>query len=312
MRDLENHPDCRVIYKDRLHPNFFLNAFCLTHIIRRIKQLVRIPFRKKAYEMTLGPFCDANTQLIAMTTGWYCRDYIDFIRHNYPHVKLVLLIRDTVEDNTKRNKEFRIDKVKEQFDLVISYDNMHDVPVYGLTYAPVYMSTSREIDLSAITCQYDIAFIGTSKDRLSTIHRIYQLCTGYGLKPYFYIFRVKDSDRLPGIVYGIRYLKRNLLLQRELESNCILEVLKGDAHSNTTRFWEAVIYNRKFYTNWKGVVDSPYYNPRFIRVFDSPDDLDIDFIKERIEVDYHYQGELSPLKYLELFDNMNVREGGGG
>ena len=261
--------------------------------------------------MVLEPFCDDSTQLVAMTTGWYFLDFIEFIKKKYPHVKLALLIRDTVEDNTKRNKEFQIEKVKEQFDMVVSYDNVHDVPVYGLTYAPVYMSVFREIDLSTIKCQYDLAFIGASKDRLSIIHHIYQHCIAHRLKVYFYIFRRKKSGRLPGIIYGNRYLKRALFLQRELESNCILEVLKGDAHSNTTRFWEAVIYNRKFYTNWKGVVDSPYYNPRFVRVFDQPEDLDIDFIKERIEVDYHYQGELSPLKYLELFDNMNVREGGG-
>jgi hypothetical protein len=263
-----------------------------------------MPLRETAYKLIFRQYCDANTQIIAMTTGWYCQELMDFLQKNYPHIKRVLLIRDTVQNNTERSREFEIEKVKEQFDLVVSYDHVHDVPTYGLTYAPVYISKTREIDLNTINCKYDIAFIGASKDRLDMIHRIYQNCIAQGLKAYFYIFRVKKANRLPGVEYGWLYLRRLLFLQRELEANCILEILKGDAHANTTRFWEAVIYNRKFYTNWKGIVDSPYYHPEYIKVFEDPDDLDYDFIKERIEVDYHYQGELSPLKYLELFDKM--------
>lgn len=72
------------------------------------------------------------------------------------------------------------------------------------------------------------------------------------------------------------------------------------ASSNTLRFWEAVIYNKKLYTNWAGAVNSPYYDSRFMRVFNNPDEIDYDFIKERIWVNYNYQGELSPVKYLEI------------
>ena len=38
MSDLENHQDCKVIYKDRLHQNAIINAFCCSHIIRKIKK----------------------------------------------------------------------------------------------------------------------------------------------------------------------------------------------------------------------------------------------------------------------------------
>lgn len=306
MHDLENHPECQVIYKDRLHHNIILNAFCLSHIVRRIKRYLRMPLRKGAYRIILHQYCDANTKVIAMTTAWYCQEIVDFIKMNYPHVKMVLLISDTVQNNTKRYKEFQIEKVKKQFDLVISYDNEHDVPVYGLTYAPVYMSKTKEIDFSSLTCKYDLSFIGAAKDRLHIIHHIYQNCTAHGLKSFFYIFRANKPYRLSSsnIIYSKRYLRRLLFLQRELESNCILEILKGDAHSNTTRFWEAIIYNKKFYTNWKGVVNSPYYNPKYIRVFDNPDDLDYDFIKERIDVDYNYHGELSPIRYLDIFEQL--------
>ena len=49
MSDLENHQDCKVIYKDRLHQNAIINAFCCSHIIRKIKKRLRMPFRERAY-----------------------------------------------------------------------------------------------------------------------------------------------------------------------------------------------------------------------------------------------------------------------
>lgn len=306
MNDLENQKDCHVIYKDRVHHNIIINAFCCSHIIRRINRWLKLPFKKLSYKIILHRYCDTNTKVIAMTSGWYCKKLVDYIKKTYPHAKLVLLLRDTVQSNTERNKEFQIEKVKKQFDRVISYDNIYDVPVYGLTFAPVYMSKSNEIDINTLTCKYDITFIGEAKDRLNIIHRVYQNCTDQGLKSFFYIFRAKKDDQLSdsSVIYKKKYIKRQEFLQKELEANCILEILKGDAYSNTLRFWEAIIYNRKFYTNWKGVVNSPYYDPRYVKVFENPDNLDYNFIKERIEVDYNYQGELSPLRYLDLFEQI--------
>lgn len=139
---------------------------------------------------------------------------------------------------------------------------------------------------------------------MGIVNRLYQWFTANGLQCFFFIFRAKDSDKLPesDIIYANHYIDRMEMLQKELESNCILEVLKGDAHSNTLRFWEAVIYNKKLYTNWTGVVDSPYYDPRFMKVFNNPDEIDCNFIKERIEVDFKYQGESSPVKLLDIFN----------
>jgi hypothetical protein len=177
------------------------------------------------------------------------------------------------------------------------------VPEYGLTYAPVFMSKIEEFS-SPLQSKYDIVWIADAKDRMKIINSLYQRFTANGLKTFFYIFRAKKSDKLPdsNIIYANHYIGRMDMLRKQLESNCILEVLKGDANSNTLRFWEAVIYNKKLCTNWAGVVDSPYYDSRYIQVFDNPEDLDLDFIRERIDVNYNYQGELSPVKLLDVFN----------
>ena len=96
------------------------------------------------------------------------------------------------------------------------------------------------------------------------------------------------------------------VLKTDVQSNCILEVLKGDAHSNTLRFWEAVLYNKKFYTNCKEIVKSPYYNPNYVKVFKNPEDIDLNFISERTKVNYGYKGDLSPITLLEMYKNANL------
>ena len=51
-------------------------------------------------------------------------------------------------------------------------------------------------------------------------------------------------------------------------------------------------------TNYKLVKNYKYYNPQYIQVFESPEDIDWDFVKEKKKVDYDYQGEYSPIVFL--------------
>lgn len=305
MRDLEHHPDCYVVYKDRIHNSHILSFLCQLLLCTRIKNRFSIPFKQFWFRILFKIHHKDNIKVVAMTAGWYHNDWIQYLKTTYPKAKLVLLLRDTVQSKTAFNKEFKIEEAKQKFDLILSYDKVHDVPVYGLTYAPVFMSKIEEFS-SPLHCKYDISFIAEAKDRMSIVNKLYHQIMANGLNCFFYIFRAKDADKLPdsNIIYANRYIGRTEMLRKELESNCMLEVLKGDAHSNTLRFWEAVMYNKKLYTNWAGALDSPYYDPRYMRVFNNPEDIDLDFIKERIEVDYKYQGELSPLRFLEIFEKL--------
>lgn len=300
MRDLEDDKECRVIYRDRLRKNRFLNRLLgprTQHALRKMS------LGWLWYRLVLCRACGSDTRVITMTIYWYDTEMVDFLKKAYPKAKLVFLLRDTVQSKIEEIEGFSIEWLKQKFDLILSYDQIHDVPVYGLTYAPVFMSKIEEIAHEQTACTYDIALMAVAKDRLQTIHKLYHHLVGKGVKAFFFVSHADPSDQLKdsGIVYAAYNMKRLDYLKKEMASNCILEVLKGDAHSNTLRFWEAVMYNKKLYTNWKGVLDSPYYDPRYIKVFDQPEDMDISFIQERIQVDYHYGGELSPLNLLAIF-----------
>ena len=308
MYDLEKHEDCVVIYKDRLHKNHMVDRLYQSILRGRLRRRLNKTIRKQLWRLFFHFVIGSDVQTISLTMRWYYKDLIEIFKSLYPQAKFILILRDTVQSNAKLIKDFHIEEAKNIFDMILSYDSLFDVPTYGLTYAPVYMSKFDEFANSIHTCKYDITFIAAAKDRMGTIHKIYKNLESNGLKSYFYIFRAKETERLveTSIIYSDAFLERFELLKKELESNCILEVLKGDAYSNTLRFWEAVFYNKKLYTNWKGVVDSPYYDPRYIKVFEKPEDLDYEFIRERIDVDYKYNGELSPVKILDIITNNSI------
>ena len=304
MLDIEKRDDCAVMYPDRIHNNRLFNRLYCHFTYGKLKNRLFNPEKKLFWRVFFYNKISSDTQTLAMTTSWYNKRFLQILKELYPHVKLVLILRDTVLSNTKRNDQFNIEEAKRIFDMILSYDDVYDVPTYGLKYAPVFVSKIDELLEHPLKCKYDIAFIAKAKDRLGVVHDLYKILIANKIKCFFYITKTKESERLvdSGIIYLDKQLNRYDMLQKELESNCILEVLKGDAHSNTLRFWEAIMYNKKLYTNWKGVYNSPYYDPRYIKVFDKPDDLDLNFIKERIKVDYKYNGELSPIKLLEIIN----------
>ena len=308
MLDIEKRDDCDIMYSDRIHNNRFLNRLYCHFLYGKPRNRYVNPERKLLWRMIFYNKISSDTQTVAITTFWYNKRFLQILKELYPHVKLVLILRDTVLSNIKRNDQFNIEEAKRIFDMILSYDDVYDVPTYGLKYAPVFVSKIDELLNHSLKCKYDIAFIAKAKDRLEVVHDLYKIFNANKIKCFFYITQTKESERLvdSGIIYLDKHLNRYDMLQKELESNCILEVLKGDAYSNTLRFWEAIMYNKKLYTNWKGVYNSPYYDPRFIRVFNDVDTIDCDFIKERIDVNYHYNGELSPVKMLDLFKQLTI------
>lgn len=82
-------------------------------------------------------------------------------------------------------------------------------------------------------------------------------------------------------------------------SNCILEVLIEGMTGATLRYNEAVCYNKKLLTNNKNIVNLPFYDPRYMRVFDSPDDIDVEWVRKQVPIDYHYDGRFSPTHIID-------------
>ena len=84
-----------------------------------------------------------------------------------------------------------------------------------------------------------------------------------------------------------------------LQSNVIIEILQDGQHGPSLRYYEAVCHNKRLLSNNPYIKDLPYYDERYMKVFSSVEDLDIEWIRQDMDVDYHYKGDFSPVYLIE-------------
>ena len=87
------------------------------------------------------------------------------------------------------------------------------------------------------------------------------------------------------------------------KASCIFDATEKKQNGVTLRYFEAVCYNKKLITDNDFVKQLPFYNPDFIQVYDKVENIDIEWIKRDIKVDYGYDGRFSPVHFLQKLKN---------
>lgn len=110
---------------------------------------------------------------------------------------------------------------------------------------------------------------------------------------------------------GLQLIRRRVsykrILKKMIGCNCILEVLQEGQNGSSLRYFEAVCYNKKLLTTNAEIVNYPFYDERYMKVFSSDAEIDFDWIKRREHIDYGYAGEFSPKKLFDPLQNTQVR-----
>ena len=198
--------------------------------------------------------------------------------------------------NTMARRGSLITKRAGYFDQVYSFDK-RDCAQYGFIYHPTNYSKADLAPESAVTA--DAFFVGFSKGRAAAIHGVFKRITQGGAKANFYIAGMERKEpRCAGVHYN-DWLSYKQVLEHIRESSCIVEVMDGSQEGVTLRTMEAICYNKRLLTNNRSIKQTGFYRSGFIQVFDDPDQIDVDFVKDRSKVDYHYRGEFSPVHLLE-------------
>lgn len=145
-----------------------------------------------------------------------------------------------------------------------------------------------------------VYFAGTNKkNRVETIQKIYTRFVSEQIKCKFRITNVSYVEQYEeGIIYNepINYER---ILEEIQECDSILEIVQPGQVGVTLRYYEAICYNKKLITNNQFVKTLPFYNPEYMYVFENPDEIDLDWVKRNIDIDYYYGDEFSPKRLLE-------------
>ena len=147
-----------------------------------------------------------------------------------------------------------------------------------------------------------VYYLGAAKGRLNKILEFSEAFSRNGIIHDFNIVTGTQNSLISdgSVKYYESAIPYTSALNQMLRYNTILDVVESGQHGATLRYYEAVVYNKKLITTNKFVENLPFYNPSFIQIVDDVSQLDIDWIRSNIAVDYKYDGSFSPVNFLSM------------
>lgn len=226
---------------------------------------------------------------------------LDALKKRHPNCKIVCFYQDLAA--VRKNSQPI--KMKEWFDLVLSFDQQ-ECEQFGWEYYPLVYSCTEIEDDSQIS-ESDIFFVGKAKNRLSEILQAYEVFRDAGLKCDFHIVDVPQNEqKYSDEIDYCSQMPYSENLKRIKKTRCLLEIMQQGGHGYTLRYCEAIAHNRRMITNNPEVRKAEFYDDQLISVFDKPENMDMQFLQDMVkhnrDVDYHYKDKLSPIHLIEFVE----------
>lgn len=219
-----------------------------------------------------------------------------------PHVKIYLYLLNSMEAQSPLMRGVRPKINQYKWDVIYTFD-AKDAEKYGYVYLGFNYYSNHQLSLPLSSTSSDVFFVGGLKGgRTNLINDLYNHFILKNLKCDFYLmpFGNEPVAQLPGIYYYRGWRPYEDILEHVQQTNCIIEIMQEGQTGATLRFFEAVCMNKKLLTNNSNIVSFPFYNPQWMKIFKSIDDIDIDWIKKEEKVDYNYKNEFSPIYFIDF------------
>ena len=305
IRDLSKCQNVHIAYFPLCHypmPIRLLYAFHNSIAVNRMFNLPRKDFWYPYYFR--NPFPNDDRLCLVIADHRFPLEYFRYLRNAYPKARIVKIHRDLISNFKKWFPLLTETVVSEIFDLSLTYDE-GDSEKYGFPWFCEYESKLDDLVPSYNYGKYDVFFAGVVKDRLPKLMAVYNKLTSAGYNVHYYLLGVPKEHRsyYKGIEYGDTYLTYREMLQRSIDAKCLLDINQGNSVGYTSRFLEAVMYNKILITDNFAVKNHMMYNPNYIQCFKTVDDIDVNILTQDIEkVNYHYTDEFSPIHMIETID----------
>lgn len=301
-KDINNQAE--VFMSSNTIKNSLLKKIYKIHFSNRINSKLWIPFKRiwnRFFIVRPESLCDGENYIIFQSNIKWSPTYISMLKNKY-NIKIILYLPDTVQ-------MLGIGANKEKFNRYISYYmvdecysfDKNDCKKYEMKFFDMYSSDTSNEKYN----EEGILYVGNCREEKR--HKLLiDLLEKFNsnIKCKFYLSNVSKNNikNDTKIIYN-QYLSYEYITSLIKKSSCILEIVNSEQSGNTLRFKEAICFNKKLITNNKNVIFSEYYNPNYIYIFESIDDIDLKWILTNITVDYKYKGEFSPLKFLDIISS---------
>ena len=266
-----------------------IRPFCLLPIDRWLKKLYSLSF----CDISSGSFIVFFDAYLSFFSEKYLNDLLS------KGYKLCLLFLNSLKSDTLKN--IGGGKLKLFKNRIFSFDQ-YDCIQSGFHYVDCFYS--KLVNSSPInkTDMCGVYYLGAAKGRLNKILEFSEAFSRNGIIHDFNIVTGTQNSLISdgSVKYYESAIPYTSALNQMLRYNTILDVVESGQHGATLRYYEAVVYNKKLITTNKFVENLPFYNPSFIQIVDDVSQLDIDWIRSNIAVDYKYDGSFSPVNFLSM------------
>lgn len=213
----------------------------------------------------------------------YSRKIIKHYRKKYVNARFIYIYTNPVDDYNSG----RLARIKDLLDAVISF-NEEDARKYGYIFFEANPFLLPKQD--SYEPKTDVFFVGADKGRLPQILDVFRRLRSEGFICDFWITGVpKDKQEYADVIHYNQRLSYEEVLQRDAQTRCILEILQDGKSYSSIRTLEAIQYRKKVLTMSKSVIDSWFYNPEIIQVFNCGSDIDTSFIRKPVD-EKNYNG----------------------
>ena len=298
MKDLDDVDGVNCINVPLSHLPFWVRYIYNAHHSSRLN-IVSLPFKNLWYPFYFKNTFKNDKPVCFIVLDRVPIDYLHYLKNKYPNSKFVILYRDLRMITERLYPKHPDNPI---FDLQMTIDE-NEAMKFGWKHfeefeSKIQVSISKDYPLS------DVFFAGKGKDRLSKLLKAYEILTHAGLKCSYYLTHVPESERieLPGVEYADRFMSYSQMLYHTVNSRCVLEINQEGAVGYTSRFLEAVMFNKRLITNNQAVKKSKFYSSGNIQCVSDICEISPDFVANVSTVDYNYKDEFSPIHLVEMVD----------
>lgn len=221
-------------------------------------------------------------------------------RKKNKNLKIYLYLINSIDAQSPIMRGVKPKINKFRWDEIYSFD-MDDATKYHYKYLGFCYYSFHDI-ISTSSQQTDAFFVGGLKGgRTDLINELYHFLSFNRIVCNFYLMPMRDDriEQQSGIYYYRGWLPYDDILLQVQQSKCIIEIMQHGQSGATLRYFEAVCMNKKLLTNNPNIVNFPFYNPDWMKIFRTVDDVDVEWIKKDMDIDYGYNGEFSPIHFID-------------
>ena len=262
--------------------------FCLS---KRYSKIIPPFIKNSIYRLLINNLTDRKYNKVWLIIYDHNRlgndkKFLAYVRKKIAGIKLIYMFTNIVSLSYAADNNF-VEKLNMYYDLVYAFDPKDSIK-YGFKYSPLLYS-ARDVNR---VFKNQIFYVGKAKDRYDKIIAVYKKLQKFDIKRKFFITEVQDDMQVDTseIVYN-KYIDYETALEYILQSSCLLDIIQGDSTGFTIKVCEAIVYNKLLITTNSYIKKTPFYDERYIRVINSPDDIDETFFENWNKVHYSELGK---------------------